>query len=90
MFHLMGQIFCGLVIGTFAKLIMPNPDPAGVMLTALFGLLGSGAGTIVGHLFFGPRNNSGGWIVSIIGAVIVLVIYRFVKLTRKQQQSIFN
>jgi len=75
MFHLAGQIFFGLIIGTLAKLILPGKEPGGVIITALTGLAGSAIGAFFGHAVIGLRN-TGSWILSIIGAIAALAIYR--------------
>jgi uncharacterized membrane protein YeaQ/YmgE (transglycosylase-associated protein family) len=82
-FHLIGQIIFGLIAGAIAKLIMPGKDPGGIIVTALIGLAGSLIGTFAGRALWGGANYSSGWITSILGAVILLWIYRIIK-ARKQ------
>lgn len=53
MFHLFGQMFSGLVIGTLARLLMPGQNPAGIITTPLLGLSGSVAGTLLARYLFG-------------------------------------
>jgi uncharacterized membrane protein YeaQ/YmgE (transglycosylase-associated protein family) len=90
MFHLAGQIFFGLIIGTLAKLIMRGRYPGGVIVTALFGLAGSAIGTFVAYIFFGGQH-SAGWILSTLGAIAILVIYRLAIGNRPDyQQSFFK
>jgi uncharacterized membrane protein YeaQ/YmgE (transglycosylase-associated protein family) len=79
MLHLLGQALFGLVVGVLAKLIFPGPDPGGIILTALLGLIGSMVGTFVGRALWGGAGYSAGWITSILGAIIVLGVYRMVK-----------
>jgi len=77
-FSLLGliwQAIVGLIIGALAKLIMPGRDPGGIFVTAIIGMIGSVIGTFLGQFLFG-RNYTAGWIMSIIGALIVLAIYR--------------
>jgi uncharacterized membrane protein YeaQ/YmgE (transglycosylase-associated protein family) len=76
MFQLAEQIFFGLIVGTLAKLVMPGEEQGGVIITALVGLAGSAAGTLIGYIAFGPHH-AAGWILSIAGAIAIIYIYRF-------------
>jgi len=77
--HLLGQALFGLVVGAIAKLIMPGQDGGGILLTMLLGLVGSLVGTFIGRSLWGGADYSSGWITSILGAIILLAIYRAVK-----------
>jgi uncharacterized membrane protein YeaQ/YmgE (transglycosylase-associated protein family) len=79
MLHLLGQALFGLVVGAIAKLIMPGQDPGGILITMLLGLVGSMVGTFVGRALWGGADYSAGWITSILGAIVLLAIYRAVK-----------
>lgn len=76
MIHLLGQILFGLVVGVIAKLVMPGKDPGGMVITAIIGMVGSLLGTFIGRLVQGDPNYSAHWLMSILGAVILLAIYR--------------
>jgi uncharacterized membrane protein YeaQ/YmgE (transglycosylase-associated protein family) len=78
MFHLIGQIIFGLVVGVIAKLLMPGKDPGGFIVTAIIGMVGSLLGTFIGRMFKKDPNYSAHWIMSIIGAIVVLIVYRVV------------
>jgi uncharacterized membrane protein YeaQ/YmgE (transglycosylase-associated protein family) len=67
----------GLVIGAIAKLLMPGKDPGGCIITMLLGIAGAWVGTFLGRMFFGG-NYAAGWIMSVIGALILLLIYRMI------------
>jgi uncharacterized membrane protein YeaQ/YmgE (transglycosylase-associated protein family) len=67
----------GLVVGAIAKLLMPGKDPGGCIITILLGIAGAFVGTWIGRLFAG-ENYVAGWIMSIIGAMILLLLYRFI------------
>jgi uncharacterized membrane protein YeaQ/YmgE (transglycosylase-associated protein family) len=67
----------GLIVGVIAKLLMPGKDPGGCIITMLLGLAGAWIGTFLGRMFFGG-NYAAGWIMSIVGAMILLLIYRMV------------
>jgi uncharacterized membrane protein YeaQ/YmgE (transglycosylase-associated protein family) len=79
MMHLLGQALFGLVVGALAKLVMPGQDPGGIIITMLLGVVGSMLGTFVGRALWGGADYSAGWITSILGAIVLLAIYRAVK-----------
>ncbi|MDQ6861434.1 MAG: GlsB/YeaQ/YmgE family stress response membrane protein [Verrucomicrobiota bacterium] len=68
----------GLVIGAIAKLLMPGKDPGGCIITMLLGIAGAWLGTFLGRMLFGGANYTAGWIMSIVGAMILLLIYRMI------------
>jgi uncharacterized membrane protein YeaQ/YmgE (transglycosylase-associated protein family) len=74
---ILSWILFGLVIGIIAKLLMPGRDPGGFIITILLGIAGALLGGFLGRAmgFYGP-NESAGWIISILGAVILLALYR--------------
>jgi uncharacterized membrane protein YeaQ/YmgE (transglycosylase-associated protein family) len=72
---LLGQILFGLVVGIIAKFIMPGRDPGGIIVTALLGMAGALLGTAVGRAIWGP-GYAAGWIMSILGAIALLWLYR--------------
>lgn len=80
MLHWLWVVLIGVVIGAVAKLVMPGKDPGGFIITALLGIAGAVIGTTIGHAvgWYGP-GESAGFIVSVIGAIILLAIYRVVK-----------
>jgi uncharacterized membrane protein YeaQ/YmgE (transglycosylase-associated protein family) len=78
MIHLIGQIIFGLVVGIIAKLLMPGRDPGGIIITALLGMAGALVGTFIGRLLWGGPDYSAGWITSILGAILLLWIYRLI------------
>ena len=75
-------IIVGLIAGLLAKWVMPGPDPGGVALTIVIGIVGAVIGGYVLRLFGLGAGGTGQWIGSIvagfIGAVILLAIYRLV------------
>ena len=70
-------LIIGLVVGVIAKLLMPGKDPGGCIITMLIGIAGAFIGTYLGRLFWGP-NYAAGWIMSIVGAMLLLLIYRMI------------
>lgn len=79
MFGILGWIVFGLIIGVIAKLVMPGRDPGGIIVTILLGIVGAVLGGYIGQAtgMYGP-NQSAGVFMSILGAVVVLFIYRLV------------
>jgi uncharacterized membrane protein YeaQ/YmgE (transglycosylase-associated protein family) len=77
--HLLGQALFGLIVGAIAKVVMPGQDPGGILITMILGLIGSMIGTFVGRSLWGGADYSAGWITSILGAIVLLAIYRAVK-----------
>ena len=77
MFGILGWIVFGLVVGVIAKLLMPGKDPGGFIVTILLGIVGAVLGGYVGRAMgmYGPAD-SAGIFMSILGAVVVLFIYR--------------
>ena len=69
-------IIIGLVAGGIAKLIMPGRDPGGIIVTILLGIAGSVVGGYLGGILFGTGVGAAGLIGSIIGALILLALYR--------------
>jgi uncharacterized membrane protein YeaQ/YmgE (transglycosylase-associated protein family) len=72
-------ILFGLVVGVIAKLLMPGRDPGGFIITVLLGIAGALLGGFIGRAmgFYGP-GQSAGWLMSIAGAIVLLVLYRLV------------
>lgn len=74
---LISSIFFGLIVGAAAKLIMPGKDPGGIFVTILLGIAGAVlGGWMKKRLDYGPQDQAAGWIMSILGAVVILALYR--------------
>lgn len=74
--HLLWTLIIGLIIGAVAKLLMPGRDPGGFIITMLLGIAGSFLGTFIGRaLGMYGENQSAGFIMSVVGAIILLAIY---------------
>ena len=76
---ILSWIVFGLVVGLIAKLLTPGRDPGGFIVTMLLGIAGALVGGFIGQAMglYGP-DQSAGWLMSILGAVILLVLYRVV------------
>ncbi|GAB3674889.1 GlsB/YeaQ/YmgE family stress response membrane protein [Salinisphaera aquimarina] len=75
-------IIFGLIAGAIAKLIMPGDDPGGIIVTIIIGILGAVVGGFIATaLGFGAVGgfNIGSFIVAILGAILLLWLYRVVK-----------
>jgi uncharacterized membrane protein YeaQ/YmgE (transglycosylase-associated protein family) len=75
-------IILGLIAGAIARLLVPGPDPLSIPMTILLGIIGSFVGGFLGWALFGKDLAEGalqpsGIIGSILGAVGVLLVYRF-------------
>ena len=76
-------IVSGLIIGVIAKLLMPGRDPGGFIITILLGIAGMFLGSFLGGAagFYKPGQPAG-WIVSIIGALVLLALYHLLFIRR--------
>ncbi|HXW08335.1 MAG TPA: GlsB/YeaQ/YmgE family stress response membrane protein [Vicinamibacterales bacterium] len=76
---ILAWILFGLVVGIIAKLLMPGRDPGGFIVTILLGIAGALLGGFMGRAmgFYGP-DEAAGWLMSILGAVLLLALYRMV------------
>ena len=72
-------IVIGAIVGALAKLVMPGKDPGGVIITILLGIAGSFVAGMLGNaLGWYEAGDGPGIIASVIGAIILLAIYRAV------------
>ena len=74
---ILGWIVFGLVVGAIAKLLMPGRDGGGIIITTILGIVGALIGGFVGQAMglYGPGEPAG-FLMALVGAVIVLSIYR--------------
>jgi len=72
-------IVIGFIVGLIAKALMPGRDPGGFIVTALLGIVGAVVASWIGRAMgLYPDGQAAGFIASVIGAIIVLFIYRLV------------
>ncbi|HEX8619443.1 MAG TPA: GlsB/YeaQ/YmgE family stress response membrane protein [Thermoanaerobaculia bacterium] len=77
--NIIGWILFGLVVGAIAKFLMPGRDPGGWIVTILLGIAGSFVGGFLASTLTGrEQGGAAGWIGSIIGAILLLFIYRLI------------
>ena len=78
------MLIIGLIAGALARLIMPGRDPMGIVMTIILGIVGSILGGLVSWAIWGTDARDSGFqpaglLLSIVGAIIVLWIYRMIK-----------
>ena len=75
--HIIWMLIIGLVAGAVAKLLMPGKDPGGIIITMVLGVAGSFLAGYLGHAVgWYKEGESAGFIASIVGAFILLGLYR--------------
>jgi uncharacterized membrane protein YeaQ/YmgE (transglycosylase-associated protein family) len=77
---IIATVLFGLVVGIVAKLLMPGRDPGGLLITIALGIAGAFVGRLVGQAMglYGP-DEAAGFIMSTIGAILLLVLYRTIR-----------
>ena len=85
MFGVIGWIIFGLIVGAVAKLVMPGRDPGGFIVTMLLGIAGALVGGFLGRAagWYGP-NDPAGFLMSLFGAVVLLLLYRMINKNRSR------
>lgn len=78
---LIWTLIVGLVVGAIAKLLMPGKDPGGCIVTMLLGVAGAFIALLVGRALglYEMPGSGPGLIASILGAMLLLAIYRLVR-----------
>ena len=76
--NIIGWLLFGLVVGAIAKFLMPGRDPGGWIVTILLGVAGSFVGGFLASTLLGRDNTAAGWIGSIVGAMVLLFVYRLI------------
>ena len=75
--HILGWIFFGLIVGIVGKFLMPGRDPGGFVVTILLGIAGAVLGGYLGKVLGLYREGDPvGFVMAVIGSVILLVLYR--------------
>jgi uncharacterized membrane protein YeaQ/YmgE (transglycosylase-associated protein family) len=76
---IIGTILIGLVVGFLARALKPGDDKLGWIMTAILGIAGSFLATFVGSsLGWYQPGQAAGWIASIVGAIVLLLIYAMI------------
>jgi uncharacterized membrane protein YeaQ/YmgE (transglycosylase-associated protein family) len=79
MMHIIGWIIFGLIAGIVAKLLMPGRDPGGFIVTILLGIAGSLLGGFAARLLNLGEGGMMGFVLAVIGAMLLLGLYRMFK-----------
>ena len=75
--HILGIILIGLVIGILARIITPGPNPRGIIVTIVIGIVGAVIATYGGQaLGLYQVGQTAGFVGSVLGAVVLLVLLR--------------
>jgi uncharacterized membrane protein YeaQ/YmgE (transglycosylase-associated protein family) len=77
---ILGTLVIGLIVGVIAKLLMPGRDPGGCLITILLGIAGAFVAGFLGRAigWYEPGQPAG-FIASVIGAMLVLLVYRLIR-----------
>jgi len=83
MFDLIGQLIGGLIVGIIARLLLPGREalPTGALgwlVTAVIGIVGALIGGVIARALWANENYAAGWIMSILGAIILLILVRMI------------
>ncbi len=76
--NIIGWLLFGLIVGAIAKFLMPGRDPGGWIVTILLGIAGSFVGGFLATTILGQNEQTAGWIGSIVGAMLLLLVYRLI------------
>lgn len=80
MFSLIGTLLVGLVVGLLARALKPGDDKLGWIMTSMLGVAGSFLATYVGvAMGWYQQGEAAGWIASIVGAIVLLVLYGMIR-----------
>ena len=83
MLHIVWSIIVGFVVGLIGRALVPGADQMGFIATTVVGIVGSVIGGLIGNVISKPspgaKFHPAGFIMSIVGAIILLVLLRFVR-----------
>lgn len=86
MFHIIGQLIVGLIIGVVARFLFHMIEgkaqieggPIGWLITACIGIVGSFIGSMIGRMIWKDQNYKAGWILSVLTAIILMILARVI------------
>ncbi len=82
MLHILWSIIVGFFAGLIARAVFPGANPMGLMMTTILGIAGSIVGGLIARLIWkhepGQKFHAGGFVLSIVGALVLLFVWRFV------------
>ena len=80
MFSLLGTLIVGLIVGLIARAIKPGDDSLGWIMTILLGIAGAFLASYIGvAMGWYQQGDAAGWVASIVGAIVLLVLYQLVR-----------
>lgn len=83
MMHYIWMFVVGILAGAIARFVLPGADSMGWIMTGVLGVVGSFVGGLIGRLFSKPADGAAfhpaGFFMSVLGAVLVLVAWRFLR-----------
>ncbi len=80
MLSILGTIIVGFIVGLIARAVKPGDDKLGWIMTTVLGVAGSLVATYAGNAMgWYAAGEPAGWIASVVGAVVLLVIYGLIK-----------
>jgi len=83
LFQILWSVIVGFVVGLLARALLPGRDSLGFFMTAVLGIAGSFLGGFLGSLVSTPQEGSmfhpAGFFLSIVGAVVLLLLWRFIR-----------
>jgi len=81
---IIGTIVVGFIVGLLARALKPGDDRMGLIMTTLLGIAGALVAKYVGQAmgWYGP-NDAAGWIASVVGAIVLLIIYGLIRGPRR-------
>ena len=83
MLHVIWSVIVGFIVGLIARALVPGADHMGFLMTSVLGILGSIAGGFIARLFSRPKEGApfhpAGFALSIVGAIVLLLIFRAVR-----------
>ena len=79
-YGIIGWIVIGLLAGGIAKLLMPGRDPGGCIVTILLGIAGALLAGFLGRAigWYGPNDQGAGFVAAVVGAFLILLVYRLI------------
>ncbi len=79
MLSMIGHAIFGLIVGLVARFLLPGPNPAGLIVTAILGVVGGWLGGQIGRWFgWYKEGHPAGFLMSVVGAMIWFFAYRFI------------
>ena len=86
---ILGWIILGLLAGAIAKAILPGDDPGGIIVTMIIGIVGALLGGFLAQVLFDTKPldeffDLSTWLTAVVGAIILLVLYRLVAGRRRR------